>query len=589
MLAFPTLSFSELRDRLKMRAEQLDPTEDIDIGEAARYLMSLPDNQHTAESVDAWIQLARNFDYAGEPREALQAASQSVRLASALQEKSLLCVARGLQGVALANLGRFSEATVAQADSWSLARDLSDKKAEGIAIQNFGAHCCGMGQFDVAMSYFERARELAKEIGSTELEFASTSNLATCAVTVDEPGLALRALAQLKLRAPETRKEVLCAAAVAHTQAELHLLTGDVGAAKEQAQKAAHYAEIVCIEQLTRATEALLGVINVWSGAVEQGLSAVDRTLERAKLIDHSEIPDHLYVCVIAYEAAGQSDKALTYLHELVAWNKQSIEAEIVPLQYEGLDETIKFQTGPAADLVAKAHFLQTGVEARVQHLIETAINAEIASGHDLYRTFRVAKLARCLAAAIGFDEERIARISLGARLCNIGMMAIPARVLQKRRRLTAGEREVLHEHTRYGAELLRKSKLQVLTGASVIAEQHHERYDGTGYPLGRDGNAIHEEARVVSICDAFDAMTHSRPWRATPLPIQEALNELNDGAGSQFDPSYVNAFVDWVQHEYPKQREFDVFLAEGADELEYVRARARVEALLQKKNGLPR
>ena len=100
-----------------------------------------------------------------------------------------------------------------------------------------------------------------------------------------------------------------------------------------------------------------------------------------------------------------------------------------------------------------------------------------------------------------------------------------------------------MQAHTQYGAELLRKSKLQILDVAAVIAEQHHERYDGSGYPRGLSGEAIAEEARIVSVCDAFDAMTHRRPWRPTPLSIQAALNELKHGAGSQFDPQLVQRF----------------------------------------------
>jgi putative two-component system response regulator len=182
---------------------------------------------------------------------------------------------------------------------------------------------------------------------------------------------------------------------------------------------------------------------------------------------------------------------------------------------------------------------------------------------------------------AIGWSEERIASLSLGAQLCNIGMMAIPTRILQKLRGLSDSERHVMRDHTQYGAELLRKSKLRVLDVASVIAQQHHERFDGSGYPHGLRGEAIPEEARLVSVSDAFDAMTHRRPWRMTPLTVQAALNELKQSAGSQFDPRFVNAFDDLIKSEFWKHDDFDAFLSEGADEIEYVRVRARMEALI--------
>jgi putative two-component system response regulator len=160
-------------------------------------------------------------------------------------------------------------------------------------------------------------------------------------------------------------------------------------------------------------------------------------------------------------------------------------------------------------------------------------------------------------------------------------MIDIPTRVLLKPSALSGGERHLLHDHTRYGAELLRKSKLRILDVANVIAEQHHERYDGSGYPRGLSGEAIAEESRIVSVCDAFDAMTHSRPWRKTPLSIQAALGELRQQAGAHFDPLFVNTFTDVFEREFSACNDLDALLAEGADEFEYVRARARMEALI--------
>lgn len=157
----------------------------------------------------------------------------------------------------------------------------------------------------------------------------------------------------------------------------------------------------------------------------------------------------------------------------------------------------------------------------------------------------------------------------------------MPARILQKRRGLSESERHVMRAHTQYGAELLRKSKLQIVDVAARVAEQHHERYDGSGYPHSLSGEAISEEARIVSICDASDAMTHRRLWRLNPLSVQAALNELRRGAGSQFDPQLANAFIGFIQREFWEHDDFDAFLAEGADELEYVRARTRMEVLI--------
>ena len=168
----------------------------------------------------------------------------------------------------------------------------------------------------------------------------------------------------------------------------------------------------------------------------------------------------------------------------------------------------------------------------------------------------------------------------LGAQVCNIGLIAIPARILLKPGALSDDERQVLCDHASYGAELLRRAKLQVLDVAGVVAEQHRERYDGSGYPYGLRGDAITEEARIVAICDAFDAMTHHRPWRV-PLPTQVALRELERAAGVKFDPLLVRVFVDLMRSEFWRPTDMETFLTDGAEELEYVAARARMEALM--------
>ena len=171
--------------------------------------------------------------------------------------------------------------------------------------------------------------------------------------------------------------------------------------------------------------------------------------------------------------------------------------------------------------------------------------------------------------------------MALGAQLCNIGMIAIPTRILLKPDGLSDGERQVMRDHTRYGAELLRKPKLRIFDIPSVMAEQHHEQYDRSGYPRGLGGESIAEEARLAAVCDAFDAMTHKRPWRRTPLSIQAALGELKQLAGTHFDPLFVNTFTEVFEREFSACNDLDALLAEGADEFEYVRARARMEALI--------
>ena len=579
-----SLSFAALRDLLKTQVEKAGRGEAIDLTETLRCLTKLPEDAHTRESIDALIHLGRNLFYAAEPAEGLRAAFVASRLAALAHEDLLLCEAKGLEGLCLSDLGRFTEATVAHAESWRLSRMLGNIELEGWATKRAGDLWAAMAQFEVAMTYLNRARELAAEHGLVDLERATCNNIANYAIQIREPVVGLRVLVPLVTNSPSNWDDVLRQANAHDTLGQLYWLTDDVCRATAHAKEAGRLAKVAGVKRTIRRNEALLGLIDVKSGAVERGLAAIEEALAFARQVDQVHVLPYLVMCADAYEAAGKSDKALELLKELVEWKRKSLDTQVAPLQYEGFADSRQFRTGTSVfddALLVKSHRLQAGVQQKIQDLVETSINAEVANGHDLYRTFRVAKLARCLGASIGWDEERLTALTLAGQLCNIGMMAIPARVLQKKQGLSHGELELVHAHSQYGGELLRKSQLRILDVAATVAEQHHERYDGTGYPRGLSGEAIVKEARIVAICDAFDAMTHARPWRSGTLSIQAALNELGRLQKSHFDPEFVSVFINLIWREFCEHENFDAFLAEGADELEYIRARERMDAFI--------
>jgi putative two-component system response regulator len=160
-------------------------------------------------------------------------------------------------------------------------------------------------------------------------------------------------------------------------------------------------------------------------------------------------------------------------------------------------------------------------------------------------------------------------------------MVAIPTRILRKTGPLAAGEREVMQDHTRFGAELLRRTDLEGVEALALIAEQHHERWDGSGYPAGLSRDQISEEARVVAVCDAFDEMRHPRFGAAAALSVQATLGAIAQGAGTRFDPVIVAALTRIVSAQVALGVDVDAYLNESEDEPEYVRTRLRMEKAL--------
>ncbi|MBO0589029.1 HD-GYP domain-containing protein [Sporosarcina sp. E16_8] len=139
---------------------------------------------------------------------------------------------------------------------------------------------------------------------------------------------------------------------------------------------------------------------------------------------------------------------------------------------------------------------------------------------------------------------ESLSILRWGAYFHDIGKRVVPLEILNKPGKLTAEEWRIMKTHTTEGAKIMREHTVEWLADTAFIVEQHHERYDGKGYPYGLKGDEIMLESAIVSVVDAFDAMTTDRVYKKG-LSIQEAVKELEDGRGTQFNPIVVDAFIE--------------------------------------------
>ena len=153
----------------------------------------------------------------------------------------------------------------------------------------------------------------------------------------------------------------------------------------------------------------------------------------------------------------------------------------------------------------------------------------------------RVTAFADAVARQLGWPQSRLAALRAGGSLHDVGKLAVPRRILSKAGPLTPVEFAQVRVHPSAGARLI--SPIASLRAALPYVLYHHERWDGTGYPEGRAGEEIPEEARLLAVADAFDAMTSTRPYRQ-PWPLDRAFVELERCAGSQFDPRMVESFL---------------------------------------------
>ena len=154
----------------------------------------------------------------------------------------------------------------------------------------------------------------------------------------------------------------------------------------------------------------------------------------------------------------------------------------------------------------------------------------------------RVAEYMKVLGKASGFDPEYCEKLAAGAMMHDIGKLMIPEEILDKPTKLTEEEYQIMKSHVLYGEALLKDCPGEIMQIASVLAKEHHERWDGKGY-LGMKGQEIAYISRLISVCDVFDALTTTRSYKRG-WTVEEAYEEILKNSGTQFDPAVVRLFV---------------------------------------------
>lgn len=154
----------------------------------------------------------------------------------------------------------------------------------------------------------------------------------------------------------------------------------------------------------------------------------------------------------------------------------------------------------------------------------------------------RVSQYSVMIAEALGWKKARIDDLRYAALLHDIGKIGVPDSILNKPTRLTDVEFDIIKSHTTTGGEIL--GERTVIESARDVALSHHERYDGRGYPRGLKGKEITEEARIVGIADAFDAMNSNRIYRKA-CDRDYIFRQFQEGRGKQFDPEYADVLID--------------------------------------------
>ncbi len=308
-------------------------------------------------------------------------------------------------------------------------------------------------------------------------------------------------------------------------------------------------------QSVTGAAEASLRVAHC-SGrsrdAADVGYAAVsefgERAVSRPVVINGGKGTGELFssgrVRSLILQSLTRQSRCFGWLLAVNRDVSRSLNGQPLP----GLDEfgTVEVGMLQSAAVLLTTHAHNASLFREKEELLVGTIKSLVTTleARDAYtrgHSDRVAAIARIIARESGYSNEQAERLHLTGLLHDIGKIGVPDQVLNKPGRLDDEERDAIQQHPEIGYEILRSipSLEDVLPGVL----HHHECLDGTGYPHGLAGDRIPQDARILAVADAFDAMTSDRPYRAG-MSVSRAVEILTSGAGQQWDHDAVAVFL---------------------------------------------
>ena len=235
----------------------------------------------------------------------------------------------------------------------------------------------------------------------------------------------------------------------------------------------------------------------------------------------------------VQHEEIGLSIGAVDYLHKPC---HPAIVLQRVRIHLELRNQNLALE----ARVRERTHALE---ETRVEIIRRLGRAGEYRDNETGMHVVRMSKYCQRLALAAGISEAQAELLLLASPMHDIGKIGIPDAILLKPGKFDEHERKVMQQHTTIGAEIIGDHQSNLLRLARQIALTHHERWDGTGYPNGIAGEAIPIEGRIAAICDVFDALVSTRPYKRA-WRVEDALGFIANESATSFDPGLVRIFL---------------------------------------------
>jgi cyclic di-GMP phosphodiesterase len=209
------------------------------------------------------------------------------------------------------------------------------------------------------------------------------------------------------------------------------------------------------------------------------------------------------------------------------------------------LEQMVRDRTAELWEAIARLEKAEKNLrQSREETVQRLSIAAEFRDDETAQHIQRMSRYCALLARKAGEDTERCELIRVASLMHDVGKIGIPDQILLKPAPLTPEERTIMEQHSEIGYRILAGSQSELLRLAAEIAWTHHERVDGSGYPLGIKGNEIPLDGRIAAIADVFDALTSDRVYKKA-FPLGRAIEIMREGRGVHFDPKLLDMFLD--------------------------------------------
>ncbi len=436
---------------------------------------------------------------------------------------------------------------------------------EAIALMQLGFLYKDMGNLSKAKTLHIEARVLAAALEDPKIEVASINNIAE--------------LSQLKGELEEAKayyKEAFeFASQVGYKRYVIDNLNGlgqlnceqeNYSSAIDIHQKALKLAKQLADKDAELQSTYALGKVYLKAHIYDLALSHLKAGVVLAESLEQPKPLFELHrLLAECLEAQGDFASANTHLKSFYHFEKQifnkeneektrilSVKFDLERAHHEANEYRKRTELEQNARIKAEKIIDERTRELEEAHLevvMRLAVAAEYRDDDTGEHTKRVGRTAAAIAYVLGCSLDNVQLIFRAARLHDVGKIGVSDSILLKPGKLTNEEFDLIKTHTTMGARILENGQTKLLNLAESIALSHHERWDGTGYPNKLSGNEIPLSARIVSVADVLDALTHERPYKKA-WSIEEALCEIERSRGTQFDSIVVDACLQLFKDE---------------------------------------